>query len=126
MSFDQNPTNPIEKIHSLEDNQTQESIVNKLKQEQLNKDLMGVLATQQDYEEAILEKNNIINFNQAVRNRQKLKDDELRKYVLNNTVRFISFPSEFQYVRATCRDWCHAGQNRRAAVWCRESLSAPD
>jgi hypothetical protein len=88
MSFDQNPTNPIEKIHSLEDNQTQESIVNKLKQEQLNKDLMGVLATQQDYEEAILEKNNIINFNQAVRNRQKLKDDELRKYVLNNTKSF--------------------------------------
>ena len=54
MSFDQNPTNPIEKIHSLEDNQTQESIVNKLKQEQLNKDLMGVLATQQDYEERII------------------------------------------------------------------------
>ena len=88
MSFDQNPTNPIEKIHSLEDNQTQESIVNKLKQEQLNKDLMSVLATQQEYEEAILEKNNIINFNQAVRNRQKLKDDELRKYVLKKTKSF--------------------------------------
>jgi hypothetical protein len=75
MSLDQNHNNTIEKIHSLEKNKTQE-------------ELADLLIEQQEFKKTTLEKNNIINFDQAVKNRQKHKDDELRKYVLNNTKSF--------------------------------------